>query len=442
MPFTTFELSAQILRAIQRRGYTAPTPVQLRTIPPMLARRDILACAQTGTGKTAAFALPILHLLLATAGSRPRSGTGGIRALVLSPTRELAAQIEGSFRAYGCFTPLRMAAVYGGVASGPQVKALQGGLDVLVATPGRLIDLMEQGWVKLGAVETLVLDEADRMLDMGFLPDVRRVISRLPAERQTALFSATMPPPIEHLARTILHDPVRISITASRTTRPSIDQSVYFVTKADKLRFLTRLLSIPGVARALVFTRTKRGADRVAVQLNRSGIRAAAMHGDKTQATRQRILAEFKSHNPPVLVATDLAARGIDVTGVSHVVNYELPEEPETYVHRIGRTARAGAAGIAISLCDQAEQAHLRAIQTLIRQQIPQGAELAVARGAPPPAPYRESPHRVTRTESEASGIPGAAGRTRSGTACAHRTARRRPVHRRRVPGRRRSRAL
>ena len=336
MTFEHLGLSAQILRAVEGQGYTIPTPVQLQAIPHVLARRDLLACAQTGTGKTAAFALPILQRL-SQAGSPARSGRR-IRVLVLSPTRELTAQITQSFQTYGRFTGLRAAAVYGGVAQGPQVRALQQGLDVLIATPGRLMDLMSQGWVDLSAVETLVLDESDRMLDMGFLPDVRRVISQLPARRQTVMFSATLPEPIENLAAAITREPVRIRIASPRSEAPLIEQSVYFVAKAHKSRMLTAFLSAPDITRALIFTRTKRGADRVAEHLNKAGIRAAAMHGNKTQSTRQRTLADFRSNRTSILVATDIAARGIDVTGISHVLNYDLPEEPETYVHRIGRT--------------------------------------------------------------------------------------------------------
>lgn len=390
MTFEQLGLSAQILRAVEGRGYTIPTPVQSQTISHVLARRDLLACAQTGTGKTAAFALPILQRLSQASSDR---GARKIRALVLSPTRELAAQITQSFQAYGRFTGLRSTAVFGGVAQGPQVRALQQGIDVLIATPGRLLDLMNQGWVDLSRIETLVLDESDRMLDMGFLPDVRRVIAQLPARRQTIMFSATLPESIERLAAGITREPVRIRIAPPRNETPLIEQSVYFVAKAHKSRMLTAILSAPEIARALVFTRTKRGADRVAEQLNKAGIRAAAMHGNKSQSARQRTLADFRTNRTSILVATDIAARGIDVTGISHVLNYDLPEEPETYVHRIGRTGRAGATGIAVSFCDAAERPYLQAIQRLIRQTLPQGAELALGTLAAQPV-------QATRTES------------------------------------------
>lgn len=390
MTFEQLGLSAQLLRSVEGRGYSVPTPVQSQAIPHVLAHRDLLACAQTGTGKTAAFALPILQRLSPTG---PRRGPRGIRALVLSPTRELAAQITQSFQAYGRSTGVRAAAVFGGVAQGPQVRALQQGVDVLIATPGRLLDLISQGCVDLSGVETLVLDESDRMLDMGFLPDVRRVIGRLPTRRQTILFSATLPEPIEKLAAAITREPVRIRIVSPRNETPLIEQSVYFVAKAHKSRMLTAILAAPEITRALVFTRTKRGADRVAEQLNKAGIHAAAMHGNKSQSARQRTLADFRSNRTSILVATDIAARGIDVTGISHVLNYDLPEEPETYVHRIGRTGRAGATGIAVSFCDAAERPYLQAIQRLIRQTLPLGAELAL--GTPP-----SQPARATRSES------------------------------------------
>jgi len=385
MSFEQMGLAAQMLRAVAGQGYTIPTPVQSQAIPHVLSGRDLLACAQTGTGKTAAFALPILQRL-SQAGPPPRVGRC-IRALVLAPTRELAVQITQSFQAYGRFTALRVAAVFGGVAQGPQVRALEQGLDILVATPGRLLDLMNQGWVDLSAVQTLVLDESDRMLDMGFLPDVRRVIAQLPERRQTVMFSATLPEPIEKLAAAITREPMRIRIAPPKTEVPLIEQSVYFVAKSLKSRLLTAFLSAPDITRALIFTRTKRGADRVAEHLNRAGIPAAAMHGNKTQATRQRTLADFKSSRTTILVATDIAARGIDVTGISHVLNYDLPEEPETYVHRIGRTGRAGATGIAVSFCDAAERPYLQAIQKLIRQTVPLGTEPELVSLAAQPVP-------------------------------------------------------
>ncbi len=327
-----------------------------------------MGCAQTGTGKTAAFALPILHHL--THQGNPARGSGRrIRALVLSPTRELASQIRDSFQTYGRQTPLRYSVIYGGVGQRPQVQALRHGVDVVVATPGRLLDLMNQGHVDLSAVEIFVLDEADRMLDMGFLPDLRRVIAKLPAARQTVLFSATMPAPIEQLADSILRDPVRIRLAVKATTE-LIEQTVCFVAKQQKAQLLTTMLRHEKVTRAVVFTRTKHGADRVARHLNHAGVRAEAIHGNKSQAARQHSLAKFKADRPPVLVATDLAARGIDVDGVSHVFNYELPNDAETYVHRIGRTGRAGAAGIAVSFCDHEERSNLRSIERLLRRSL------------------------------------------------------------------------
>ncbi|HVU88132.1 MAG TPA: DEAD/DEAH box helicase [Pirellulales bacterium] len=367
MSFDSFGLAQPLLRAISTAGYTTPTPIQAEAIPHVLARRDVLGCAQTGTGKTAAFALPILHHL--THNGNPARGSGRrIRALVLSPTRELASQIRDSFQTYGAHTSLRCSVIYGGVGQHPQVKALRHGVDVVVATPGRLLDLMNQGHVDLRSVEIFVLDEADRMLDMGFLPDLRRVIAKLPAARQTVFFSATMPAPIEQLADAILRDPVRIRVAAVKATTELIEQTVCFVPKPKKTDLLTTMLSKEEVTRAIVFTRTKHGADRVVWQLNKAGIKAEAIHGNKSQAARQRSLANFKSNRPPVLVATDLAARGIDVDGVSHVFNYDLPNEAETYVHRIGRTGRAGATGIAVSFCDHDERSYLRDIERLIRR--------------------------------------------------------------------------
>jgi ATP-dependent RNA helicase RhlE len=368
MSFEKFGLAEPIMRAVVLAGYTTPTPIQAEAIPRLLAGRDLMGCAQTGTGKTAAFALPILHRLLHSE-SIPRGRP--VRVLVLSPTRELAAQIGASFCTYGRHTAVRSTVVYGGVGQVPQVRALRSGVDVLVATPGRLIDLVNQRHANLRSVETFVVDEADRMLDMGFLPDLRRVIALLPQQRQTVLFSATMPGPIEHLARTILRDAVHIKIAPVRSTTELIEESVCFVSKDEKPELLARLLTSQPVARALVFTRTKHGADRVARQLNRRGIRAEAMHGDKSQSARQRSLNLFKSDAPPVLVATDVAARGIDVGGISHVFNYDLPHDPETYVHRIGRTGRAGCRGVAVSFCDAQERPILRAIERLIRRSVP-----------------------------------------------------------------------
>jgi ATP-dependent RNA helicase RhlE len=396
MTFEEFGLSEPILRAVVSEGYTIPTPIQLKAIPHVLAGRDLLGCAQTGTGKTAAFALPILHRLTHD-GNPPRGRGRRIRVLVLTPTRELAAQIGESFQVYGYNTALRQTVIFGGVGQNPQTRAIKHGVDILVATPGRLIDLMNQGYIDLGSVETFVLDEADRMLDMGFLPDVRHIITKLPERRQTLLFAATMPDAIERFAAAILHDPVRLRIAPVKETSELIEHSVFFVPQKQKTRLLANLLKTRTVTRALVFTRTKHGADRVARDLNRSGIRADAIHGNKSQGARERSLADFKSSRTHVLVATDVASRGIDVEGISHVLNYDLPVEPETYVHRTGRTGRAGAAGIAVSLCDIGERKHLKAIERLIRQtllvnkDIPLGA--SHTHPAQPPSPKKYS-HR------------------------------------------------
>ena len=367
MSFEKLGLFEPILRAVVGEGYTTPTPIQSQAIPHVLAGRDLLGCAQTGTGKTAAFALPMLHRL--THGGNPPKGHGRrIRALVLSPTRELAGQIAESFRTYVQYTALRQTVIYGGVGQNPQTRAIKNGVDILVATPGRLIDLMNQGYIDLSHVEVFVLDEADRMLDMGFMPDVRHIISELPPHRQTLMFSATMPEPIERLAGAILRDPVRIRIAPVKATTELIEHAVYFVPRKQKSRLLANFLHSRAFTRALVFTRTKRGADQVAKHLNKSGIPADAIHGNKSQNARQRALDDFKSDRTHVLVATDIASRGIDVEGISHVLNYDLPDEPETYVHRIGRTGRAGATGRAVTLCDHDERNLLRAIERLIRQ--------------------------------------------------------------------------
>ena len=366
MSFEELGLAEPILRAVVSQGYTTPTPIQSQAIPHVAAGRDLLGCAQTGTGKTAAFALPILHRLM-QAKATSHHHVRRIRVLVLSPTRELAAQIGESFHDYGHHTGLRHTVIFGGVGQNPQTRALQHGVDILIATPGRLIDLMNQGFVDLGSVEIFVLDEADRMLDMGFIPDVRRVIAKLPSKRQTLLFSATRPDAISHLADAILHNPVRIRIAPIKATTELIQQSVFFVQRQEKTTLLANLLRTRTITRALVFTRTKHGADRVVKQLKLSGIRADAIHGNKSQSARQRSLADFKLNRTPVLVATDIASRGIDVENISHVLNYDLPQEPETYVHRIGRTGRAGASGISLSFCDSEERKYLKAIEQLIR---------------------------------------------------------------------------
>jgi ATP-dependent RNA helicase RhlE len=363
MRFSDLHLIPPIASAVAAEGYEAPTPIQEKAIPFALEGRDLLACAQTGTGKTAAFALPILQRLAATKSR-------GIRALVLTPTRELASQIADSFRAYGKNLRIRGAIVFGGVSQYHQERALRDRPDVIVATPGRLLDLMKQGFVSFQDLEVFVLDEADRMLDMGFLPDVRRVIEALPRARQTMLFSATMPSDIQSLARGILRDPAYVEVTPVASVAQKIVQSIYFVEKTQKRALLEHVLADAAMSRVLVFTRTKHGADRVAEQLGRARIGAAAIHGNKSQNARERALAGFKRGDTRVLVATDIAARGIDVDGVTHVVNYDLPNVPESYVHRIGRTARAGAEGIAISFCDAEERPFLRDIERLIKQRI------------------------------------------------------------------------
>jgi ATP-dependent RNA helicase RhlE len=364
MTFHDLRLNEPLVRAVHAAGYTRPTPIQNQAIPHILAGHDVLGCAQTGTGKTAAFALPILQRL-AEHPSKHRSLLGP-RALVLCPTRELAQQIFESFKTYGSHGKMRTAVVYGGVGKGAQAAALRKGVDVLIATPGRLLDLMQDGFAGVGAVEILVLDEADRMLDMGFLPDIRRIIGRTPRERQNLLFSATMPSAMKHLADDILRDPVRVE--ASRVSSPAttVEHFVHFVEKWDKPKYLAKLLAEAGNNRALIFTRTKRGADRLVRELDHLGIRAAALHGDKTQGTRTRVLEEFRAGKNPILVATDIAARGLDIDDISHVYNYDLSSEPEAYVHRIGRSGRAGASGTAVSLCSIEERAHLRAIERLV----------------------------------------------------------------------------
>jgi ATP-dependent RNA helicase RhlE len=384
MKFEDLQLIQPLVRAVGAEGYLVPTPIQQAAIPHVLAGRDVLGCAQTGTGKTAAFALPILQKL----AGRSR---GAIRALVLSPTRELASQIAESFGAYGRHLGLRHAVVFGGVGQHGQERALRRGVDILVATPGRLLDLMGQGLVRFDGLEIFVLDEADRMLDMGFIHDVRRVTAALPRKRQTLLFSATMPRDIVDLARSLLTDPVRVDVAPQATTVETIDQSVYFVATPEKRALLEHLLRDPAVTRALVFTRTKHGANRVARQLERARLRAEAIHGNKTQSARERALGNFKSGHTRVLVATDIAARGIDVERISHVINYDLPNIPESYVHRIGRTARAGASGVAISFCDAQERPYLRDIQKLIRSEIPVVREHPFASGSGKP-PRTERP--------------------------------------------------
>jgi ATP-dependent RNA helicase RhlE len=421
MKFAELPLNPALLAAVAAKGYETATPIQEQAIPPVLAGRDLVGCAQTGTGKTAAFALPTLHRLLESiarakanqdspapspsvergeAGTRrdaspptplhrgegsrgsdgerrnTRSSTRRkTRTLVLAPTRELCSQIADSFAAYGKNTPLRYTVIFGGVSQQSQVRALQHGVDAVIATPGRLLDLMQQGYVDLSNVEVLILDEADRMLDMGFIHDLRRIVAKVPKQRQTLMFSATMPPEIRQLANEWLVDPVSVAVTPVASTVDLIEQRVYFVEKKSKSDLLREWLEKTPSVRTLVFARTKHGADKIVKDLLKSRIFAAAIHGNKSQSQREKALAQFKSTRPPVLVATDIAARGIDVIGISHVVNYDLPIEPETYVHRIGRTGRAGATGIAVSFCSVEEVGHLRSIERLTRRRIDPAAD-------------------------------------------------------------------
>lgn len=390
MPFNNLGLIEPLLQAVRSEGYVTPTTIQEQAIPPILAGKDLLGCAQTGTGKTAAFALPILqhlHRLAKADGRRPRP----IRALILAPTRELAAQIGESYRVYGRHAGLRHAVIFGGVKQGPQDRALRSGVDILVATPGRLLDLLNQRVLSLAHVEILVLDEADRMLDMGFIHDIRRVIAQMPARRQTLLFSATMPRDIQTLADSLLKKPVKVWVTPESPAVGTVQQSVYFAESHQKATLLEHLLADAAVTRALVFTRTKRGADRVARRLSRGDIAAEAIHSNKSQNARTRVLLSFKAGQTRVLVASDIAARGLDVDDISHVINYDLPRDAETYVHRIGRTGRAGALGEAISLCSEDERSDLRDIERLLGKGIPVLAVGITLPSAPPPGSRPEA---------------------------------------------------
>lgn len=387
MTFNELNLSAPLLRAIAEAGYETPSPIQAKAIPPVLEGRDLMGCAQTGTGKTAAFALPMLDRLHAAKPRKP----GAIRALILTPTRELALQIGESFAAYGKYQKLRTTVIFGGVGQAPQVEAIKKGVEILIACPGRLNDLVGQGLVDLSNIEIFVLDEADRMLDMGFVHDVKKVIAKLPKQRQNLMFSATMPKEIEQLAAGILQDPAFVKVDPVSSTVDRIDQSLYFVEKGNKKFLLPWLIKNlnPPVVNALVFSRTKHGADKIAKDLNKQGIPAAAIHGNKSQSARVAALEGFKAGKTKVLVATDIAARGIDISELSHVFNYDLPEVPETYVHRIGRTARAGADGTAVSFCAPEEKEYLAGIEKLNRRQIP------VISGHPwdgVPAPVKAAP--------------------------------------------------
>ncbi len=372
MLFKDLSLIEPLLRALETEGYERPTPIQEQAIPPVLQRRDLLGCAQTGTGKTAAFALPILQILHAERTSAgQRDGKRPIRTLILTPTRELAIQIGDSFTAYGRNAGVRNLVIFGGVGQTPQTDALRRGTDVLIATPGRLLDLMNQGFISLRDIGIFVLDEADRMLDMGFIHDVKKVIAKLPTERQTLFFSATMPPEIASLADSILRNPVKVEVTPVSSTAEKVEQKVFFVEKKDKKHLLVHLLKDKSITSALVFSRTKHGANKIAADLSKAGFRAEAIHGNKSQNARQAALNNFKSGRLRILVATDIAARGIDIEELSHVINFDLPNIPETYVHRIGRTGRAGASGIALSFCDSEEIPYLKDIQKLTGQLVP-----------------------------------------------------------------------
>jgi len=368
MEFHSLNIIEPILKSLQEEGYTTPTPVQEQAIPIVLQGTDLLGCAQTGTGKTAAFAVPILQLLRANHTNDRRKK---IRSLIVTPTRELAIQIDESFKAYGRYTGLTSTVVFGGVAQGPQTTILQRGVDILIATPGRLLDLMNQGFITLKDIEIFVLDEADRMLDMGFIHDVKKIIAALPIKRQSLFFSATMAPEIIKLASTILHNPKKVMVTPSATTVDTVQQSVFFVDKGNKNALLVDVLQDPKIRTALVFTRTKHGADKVVKVLLRNNIKAEAIHGNKGQNARQKALSNFKDKSTRVLVATDIAARGIDVDDMEFVINFEIPNIPETYVHRIGRTGRAGANGTAYSFCDAEEKVFLKDIEKLIGIRIP-----------------------------------------------------------------------
>jgi ATP-dependent RNA helicase RhlE len=381
--FATLGLAEPLLRALDRERFIQPTPIQASAVPPLLAGRDLLGIAQTGTGKTAAFALPMLQHLAANTTPAHRFAT---RALILAPTRELALQIEDHLRRLGSEMRRRVVAILGGMSRSMQVQRMRPGVDIVVGTPGRICDLMATGELKLNEVRHFVLDEADRMLDLGFIRDIRRIVAALPAARQSALFSATMPPEVGKLAETLLRNPVRVEIARSTAGELPIEQRVHFVDPAAKRSLLGKLLADPAMSRVIVFTRTKRGADRVAETLDQGGIRVSAIHGNKSQPARQKALEQFRSGRARVLVATDIAARGIDVTGISHVINFDLPQQPEDYVHRIGRTARAGASGVAISFCDAAEHGTLRAIERMT------GVSIDIASGSPPAAQAARAP--------------------------------------------------
>ena len=410
-------LAAPLSAALVKLGYARPTPIQAQAVPPLMKGRDLVGIAQTGTGKTAAFALPILHKLVTDRRPAPK---GGARVLVLSPTRELATQIAQSFRDLSAGLPLKIAVVFGGVPHGAQIRALAAGLDVLVATPGRLIDHLDSRVAHLGAVEFLVLDEVDQMLDLGFIKPIRRIVRELPKKRQNLFFSATMPADIRALAGELLHDPVEVAVTPAAKTADRVEHSVVFVDATKKRDMLVELFEDAAMSRVLVFTRTKRGADRVARALDEAGVDATAIHGNKSQGQRERALGAFRDGKTRALVATDIAARGIDIDSVTHVVNFELPEVAEAYVHRIGRTARAGAAGRAISLCDHEERDLLRAIERLTRLSLPKTDRRGAA--GPKPAPLvrkaaavapalAQRPHHAPHRDARSAARPAATSR-------------------------------
>lgn len=387
MTFENLNIIPPIFQALKKKGYTEPTPIQEQSIPVILEGKDVFGCAQTGTGKTAAFAIPILQLL----HGQHVNGKKGIKALILAPTRELAIQIGESFRDYGKELNIKHTVIFGGVSQGNQTRILQSGVDILIATPGRLIDLMNQGYIHLNSIQFFVLDEVDRMLDMGFIADIRRVIAKIPVKRHTLFFSATVPPEIKKLADSLLNNPVQVQVAPVSAPAESVKQSVYYVEKGDKKAMLMHVLELNNINHALVFTRTKHGADKVVKDLNKSGITAEAIHGNKSQNARQKALTGFKNRTLKILVATDIASRGIDVDKLTHVINYELPEIPETYVHRIGRTGRAGESGTAISFCASEEVGLLKDINKLLPQMIEQmNAPFAgVSRAAAPQANSR-----------------------------------------------------
>jgi len=432
--FLDLGLAEPITRALTEERYETPTPIQAQTIPQVLAGRDVIGIAQTGTGKTAAFALPILNHL---ANNRRRPERKSFRVLVLSPTRELSGQIVDSFKTYGRHMRNSVGLAIGGVPIGRQIRAASHGFDILVATPGRLLDLVKEKAITLEQVEVFVLDEADRMLDMGFIHDIRRIVGQLPQKRQTLFFSATMPPPIEELGRMMLSNPARVAVTPQASTAERVTQSVVLIEKAGKPDLLADILRNEPIDRAIVFTRTKHGADKVVRQLGQKGLDAEAIHGNKSQNQRERALAAFRDGRIKTLIATDIAARGIDVDGITHVINYDLPNMPDSYVHRIGRTARAGADGVAISFCDNDERAYLRDIEKTIRMKLPatdkraskpaerqtaEGQSASEARGGfrPDGKPRNRAGQRRRRREREAQGILDAAPRAQHHTPRPH----------------------